>query len=51
VQNQKIKAANLIFSDGNFQKKLNQKEYNRLVHILDGLIDEVGENESHKQTI
>ena len=25
----------------------NQKEYNRLVHILDGLIDEVGENESH----
>ncbi|MBT8366923.1 MAG: helix-turn-helix domain-containing protein [Deltaproteobacteria bacterium] len=24
----------------------NQKEYNRLVHILDGLIDEVGENES-----
>jgi HTH-type transcriptional regulator/antitoxin HigA len=24
-----------------------QKEYNRLVHILDGLIDEVGENESH----
>ena len=25
----------------------NQKEYNRLVDILDGLIDEVGENESH----
>jgi HTH-type transcriptional regulator/antitoxin HigA len=25
----------------------NQKEYNRLVHILDGVIDEVGENESH----
>ena len=25
----------------------NQKEYNRLVNILDGLIDEVGENESH----
>jgi HTH-type transcriptional regulator/antitoxin HigA len=25
----------------------NQKEYNRIVHILDGLIDEVGENESH----
>ena len=25
----------------------NQKDYNRLVHILDGLIDEVGENESH----
>ena len=25
----------------------NQNEYNRLVHILDGLIDEVGENESH----
>jgi HTH-type transcriptional regulator / antitoxin HigA len=25
----------------------NQKEYNRLVYILDGLIDEVGENESH----
>jgi len=25
----------------------NQKEYNRLVRILDGLIDEVGENESH----
>jgi HTH-type transcriptional regulator/antitoxin HigA len=25
----------------------NQKEYERLVHILDGLIDEVGENESH----
>jgi HTH-type transcriptional regulator/antitoxin HigA len=25
----------------------NQKEYKRLVHILDGLIDEVGENESH----
>ena len=25
----------------------NQKEYNRLVHILDDLIDEVGENESH----
>jgi HTH-type transcriptional regulator/antitoxin HigA len=25
----------------------NQKEYDRLVHILDGLIDEVGENESH----
>jgi len=24
-----------------------QEEYNRLVHILDGLIDEVGENESH----
>ena len=24
-----------------------QKEYNRLVNILDGLIDEVGENESH----
>ena len=25
----------------------NQKEYSRLVNILDGLIDEVGENESH----
>jgi len=25
----------------------NQKEYKRIVHILDGLIDEVGENESH----
>ena len=25
----------------------NQKEYKRLVQILDGLIDEVGENESH----
>jgi HTH-type transcriptional regulator/antitoxin HigA len=25
----------------------NQKEYTRLVDILDGLIDEVGENESH----
>ena len=25
----------------------NQKEYKRLVHILDGLVDEVGENESH----
>jgi HTH-type transcriptional regulator/antitoxin HigA len=25
----------------------NQREYNRLVNILDGLIDEVGENESH----
>jgi len=25
----------------------NQKEYNKLVNILDGLIDEVGENESH----
>ncbi len=25
----------------------NQKEYNRLVHILDRVIDEVGENESH----
>jgi HTH-type transcriptional regulator/antitoxin HigA len=25
----------------------NQMEYKRLVHILDGLIDEVGENESH----
>jgi HTH-type transcriptional regulator/antitoxin HigA len=25
----------------------NQKEYNRLVHILDSVIDEVGENESH----
>ncbi|MHC4105216.1 MAG: helix-turn-helix domain-containing protein [Planctomycetota bacterium] len=25
----------------------NPKEYNRLAHILDGLIDEVGENESH----
>ena len=25
----------------------NQKEYSRLVHILDDLIDEVGENESH----
>ena len=25
----------------------NQKEYNRLVHILDGVIDEVGENELH----
>jgi len=25
----------------------NQKEYNRLVNILDSLIDEVGENESH----
>jgi HTH-type transcriptional regulator/antitoxin HigA len=25
----------------------NQKDYNRLVNILDGLIDEVGENESH----
>ena len=25
----------------------NQKEYNRLVNTLDGLIDEVGENESH----
>jgi HTH-type transcriptional regulator/antitoxin HigA len=25
----------------------NQKEYKRLVHILDGLIDEVNENESH----
>ena len=25
----------------------NQKEYNRLVNILDGLVDEVGENESH----
>ena len=25
----------------------NQKEYNRLVHILDNVIDEVGENESH----
>ena len=25
----------------------NQKEYNRLVRIIDGLIDEVGENESH----
>ena len=25
----------------------NQKDYNRLVHILDGLIDEVGEDESH----
>lgn len=24
-----------------------QKEYNRLVHILDALIDEVGENELH----
>ena len=28
----------------------NQKQYNRLVHILDGLIDEVGENESHPLT-
>jgi HTH-type transcriptional regulator/antitoxin HigA len=25
----------------------NKKQYNRLVHLLDGLIDEVGENESH----
>jgi HTH-type transcriptional regulator/antitoxin HigA len=25
----------------------NQKEYNRMVRILDNLIDEVGENESH----
>jgi HTH-type transcriptional regulator/antitoxin HigA len=25
----------------------NQKEYNRLVHIIDGLIDEVGEDELH----
>ena len=25
----------------------NQKEYDRLVYMLDGLIDEVGENESH----
>ena len=25
----------------------NQKEYNRIVNILDGLIDEVSENESH----
>jgi len=25
----------------------NQMEYNRLVHILDSVIDEVGENESH----
>jgi len=25
----------------------NKKDYNRLVNILDGLIDEVGENESH----
>ena len=25
----------------------NQKEYNRLVNLLDGVIDEVGENESH----
>ena len=25
----------------------NHKEYKRLVHILDGLIDEVGENETH----
>ena len=25
----------------------NQKEYSRIVNILDGLIDEVGENESH----
>jgi HTH-type transcriptional regulator/antitoxin HigA len=25
----------------------NQKEYNRLGNLLDGLIDEVGENESH----
>jgi HTH-type transcriptional regulator/antitoxin HigA len=25
----------------------NEKEYNRLVHLLDGLIDEVGEDESH----
>ena len=25
----------------------NQKEYDRLVHLLDSLIDEVGENESH----
>ena len=25
----------------------NRKEYNRLVHILDSVIDEVGENESH----
>ena len=25
----------------------NQQEYNRLVHILDSVIDEVGENESH----
>ncbi len=25
----------------------NQKEYDRLVHLLDSLIDELGENESH----
>ena len=25
----------------------NKKQYNRLVHLLDGLIDEVGEDESH----
>jgi HTH-type transcriptional regulator/antitoxin HigA len=25
----------------------NQKDYNRLVNLLDGVIDEVGENESH----
>ena len=30
-----------------FSMPHNQKEYNRLVHILDGIIDEVGENESH----
>jgi len=30
-----------------FSMPHNQKEYDRLVHILDGLIDEVGENESH----
>lgn len=30
-----------------FSEPHNQKEYTRLVHILDGLIDEVGENESH----
>ena len=24
-----------------------KKQYNRLVHLLDGLIDEVGEDESH----
>ncbi|MEN8243333.1 MAG: helix-turn-helix domain-containing protein [Thermodesulfobacteriota bacterium] len=30
-----------------FSMPHNQKEYNRLVHILDGLIDEVRENESH----
>lgn len=28
----------------------NQEEYNRLVNILDELIDEVGENESHPLT-